>query len=133
MFLGGGGPGCPAGRSPRQTQATIDGEVARLLREAEDPGPWHLISAHRDELGQLVDLLLEKETVDGEAVYQIAGMPVPEHRPEEMAIAPRAVASSGGAVASAGGAVAKASGAANADGAGGAGGSAATVAPGTAS
>jgi len=42
-----------------------------------------------------VDLLLEQETVDGSAVYRIVGKPVPEHRPEEMAIAPHAKAAAG--------------------------------------
>ncbi len=41
-------------------------------------------------LGELVALLLEHETVDGAEVYRIAGKPVPQHRPEEVAIAPRA-------------------------------------------
>ena len=38
----------------------------------------------------LVDLLLEKETVDGSDVYRIVGRPAPEHRQAEMAIAPHA-------------------------------------------
>ncbi len=37
---------------------------------------------------QLVALLLEHETVDGSAVYRIVGQPVPEHRPEQLAVAP---------------------------------------------
>ncbi|HEY3735255.1 MAG TPA: ATP-dependent zinc metalloprotease FtsH [Streptosporangiaceae bacterium] len=90
VFLGGGGG---AGLSSRpfaeETQATIDGEVARLLREAEQSAVG-LIRAHRAELGQVVALLLEQETVDGAAVYQIVGRPVPEHRPDELAIAPHA-------------------------------------------
>ena len=39
---------------------------------------------------QLVELLLEKETVDGEAVYRIAGKPVPGPRPANLEIAPHA-------------------------------------------
>jgi cell division protease FtsH len=97
VFLGGGGG---AGLSSRpfaeSTQATIDTEVARLLREAEQTAVG-LIRSHRAELGQLVGLLLEKETVDGTDVYRIVGRPVPERRIEEMAIAPRA-APVGGAV-----------------------------------
>ncbi|MGH3155165.1 MAG: hypothetical protein ACRDNF_01105, partial [Streptosporangiaceae bacterium] len=76
------------------TQATIDREVARLLREAETTAV-DLISSHRTELGKIVDLLLEQETVDGDALYRIAGLPMPEHRPDDLAIAPRAVASTG--------------------------------------
>jgi hypothetical protein len=45
-----------------------------------------------------VALLLEHETVDGEAVYRIVGKPVPRHTPADLAIAPRAVAASDGAV-----------------------------------
>jgi cell division protease FtsH len=76
------------------TQATIDTEVARMLREAEQRAV-ELIRSHRPELEQLVDLLLEQETVDGAAVYRIVGKPVPEHRPEEMAIGPHAKAAAG--------------------------------------
>ena len=52
--------------------------MARLLREAEQRAV-ELIRSHRPELEQLVDLLLEKETVDGSAVYRIVGKPVPGH------------------------------------------------------
>ena len=89
VFLGGGGPGLSSRPFAEATQATIDKEVARLLREAEERAV-SLIQSHRPELGQLVSLLLEHETVDGEAVYRIVGRPVPERRPEEMAIAPHA-------------------------------------------
>jgi cell division protease FtsH len=89
VFLGGGGPGLSSRPFAEATQATIDGEVARLLREAEQSAVA-LIRGHRAELGQLVQLLLDKETVDGEAVYQIVGKPPPGHRPQELAIAPHA-------------------------------------------
>ncbi len=96
VFLGGGGAGLSSRPFAESTQATIDTEVARLLREAEQTAVG-LIRSHRAELGQLVSLLLEKETVDGTDVYRIVGRPVPERRAEEMAIAPRA-APVGGAV-----------------------------------
>jgi cell division protease FtsH len=89
VLLGGGGPGLSSRPFAEATQATIDGEVARLLREAEQSAV-ELIRVHRPELGQLVALLLEQETVDGSAVYRIVGKPVPGRRPEELAIAPRA-------------------------------------------
>jgi cell division protease FtsH len=89
VFLGGGGPGFSSRPFAEATQATIDSEVARLLREAEQAAV-ELIESHRPELEQLVDLLLEHETVDGSAVYRIVGKPVPEHKPEEMAIGPHA-------------------------------------------
>jgi cell division protease FtsH len=91
VFLGGGGPGMSSRPFAEATQATVDSEVSRLLREAEETAVG-LIRAHRSELEQLVDLLLEQETVDGSAVYRIVGKPVPEHRPQEMAIAPHAAA-----------------------------------------
>ena len=93
VFLGGGGPGLSSRPFAEATQAVIDSEVARLLREAEETAVA-LIGAHRPELDQLVILLLEQETVDGSAVYRIVGKPVPGHRgPRELAIAPYAAPS----------------------------------------
>ncbi len=96
VFLGGGGPGVSSRPFAEATQAIIDGEVSRLLREAEQSAVA-LIRAHRAELSQLVELLLEKETVDGEAVYRIVGKPAPGRRPQELAIAPHAGSRSGAA------------------------------------
>jgi cell division protease FtsH len=92
VFLGGGGgQGLSSRPFAEATQAKIDSEVARLLREAEQRAV-DVIRSHRPELDQLVSLLLEDETVDGEAVYRIVGRPVPQHRPQEMAIAPHGAA-----------------------------------------
>src|SRR6266851_7638079 len=91
VFLGGGGNGFSSRPYADSTQAAIDSEVARLLREAEQTAVG-LIKTHREMLAQLVELLLERETVDGAEVYRIAGRPVPVHRPDEVAIAPRAKA-----------------------------------------
>jgi cell division protease FtsH len=91
VFLGGGGSAMSSRPFAEATQAKVDSEVSRLLREAEETAVG-LIRSHRPELEQLVDLLLEQETVDGSAVYRIVGKPVPEHRPDEMAIAPHAKA-----------------------------------------
>jgi cell division protease FtsH len=103
VFLGGGGgPGLSSRPFADETQATIDSEVARLLREAEEHAV-SLIRGHHDELMQLVALLLERETVDGAEVYRIVGRPVPERQPAEMTIAPHgasAVSASGPAAAS---------------------------------
>jgi cell division protease FtsH len=93
VFLGGGGSGLSSRPFAEATQATIDVEVARLLREAEQSAVA-LIRVHRAELGELVTLLLEKETVDGAEVYRIVGRPVPERRADELTVAPhRATAS----------------------------------------
>jgi cell division protease FtsH len=83
VFLGGGGgQGLSSRPFAEATQAVIDSEVARLLREAEQSAVA-LIRSHRDELGRLVGLLLEKETVDGEDVYRIVGRAMPVHRPTD--------------------------------------------------
>jgi cell division protease FtsH len=88
VFLGdGGGGGFSSRPFAEATQANIDSEVARLLRDAEETAV-SLIRAHTHELDQIVALLLEKETVDGAEVYAIVGRPVPERRAEQMTIAP---------------------------------------------
>ncbi len=98
VFLGGGGgQGFSSRPFAEATQAKIDADVARLLRDAEQTAVG-LIRAHRPELAQLVSLLLEYETVDGAEVYRIVGKPVPEHRAEEMEIGPHAKTSAGGSV-----------------------------------
>src|SRR5580693_4084685 len=74
VFLGGGGPGMSSRPYAEATQAEIDREVSKLLREAEDRAV-DLLKTHRPELNALVDLLLEKETVDGSDVYRLAGQP----------------------------------------------------------
>src|SRR6202035_1420507 len=56
VFLGSGGGGLSSRPFAEATQATIDREVARLLREAEE-NAINKIRTHRDQLGQLVSLL----------------------------------------------------------------------------
>jgi cell division protease FtsH len=74
VFLGSGGPGMSSRPFAEATQAVIDGEVAKLLREAEERAV-NLLRTHRPELDALVSLLLERETVDGSDVYRLAGKP----------------------------------------------------------
>ncbi len=81
VFLGGGGPGMSSRPFAEATQAEIDSEVSRLLREAEARAV-ELLKAHRDVLDGLVRSLLETETVDGSEVYRLAG------RPDRSAIIP---------------------------------------------
>lgn len=59
------------------TEAVIDTEVARLLREAEQHATA-LLRSHQGELRKLADLLQEQETVGGATVYQLVGLPVPK-------------------------------------------------------
>ena len=87
VFLGGGGQGMSSRPFAEATQAEIDSEVARLLREAEERAV-SLLRAHQADLRSVVDLLLEHETVDGDAVYRVLGMEPPEHRPQPADLAP---------------------------------------------
>jgi cell division protease FtsH len=77
------------------TQAEIDEEVSRLLREAEERAV-KLLKDHRDVLDSLVNVLLEMETVDGAEVYRLAGRPdrssIVPPVPPTVAAAPRAAA-----------------------------------------
>jgi cell division protease FtsH len=95
VFLGGGGPGMSSRPFAEATQAAIDEEVSRLLRQAEERATG-LLKDHRSELDALVSLLLEKETVDGSEVYRLAGRPdrssIVPPVPPTIAVTPRAVA-----------------------------------------
>jgi cell division protease FtsH len=95
VFLGGGGSGLSSRPFAEDTQAKIDAEVSRLLREAE-VSAVNTVRSHHYELSQLVALLLESETVDGAEVYRIVGRPVPERRPDELTIVPHAATATAG-------------------------------------
>ncbi len=99
VFLGGGGPAMSSRPFAEATQAEIDREVSRLLREAEERAT-ELLNEHRSQLDSLVSLLLEMETVNGSDVYRLTGQPdrsatTPPVPP--LTVAPRAVAVSDGA------------------------------------
>jgi cell division protease FtsH len=74
VFLGGGGAGMSSRPFAEATQAAIDGEVSKLLREAEERAV-NLLKGNRGSLDSLVNLLLERETVNGSDVYRLAGRP----------------------------------------------------------
>jgi cell division protease FtsH len=57
-----------------ETQRSIDQEVARLLREAEDTAT-KLLRGHRDTLDRVIGLLLECETIDGADLAAVVGTP----------------------------------------------------------
>ena len=73
-----------------ETQRSIDREVAKLLREAESRATT-LLRTNLDMLRRVVDLLLERETIDGSDLAAIVGVPV-RHAEPEMVWAPKAVA-----------------------------------------
>ena len=93
VFLGGSGPGLSSRPFAEATQAAIDAEVARLVRDAEHRAT-EILAGHRGQLRQLVELLLEQETVDGAAVYAIAGRPPPAEGRGDT-VAPRRAAAAG--------------------------------------
>ncbi len=68
-----------------ETQRVIDTEVSRLLREAEGRAT-DLLRAHRETLGTVVELLLDRETVDGADLAALAGMPERLPRPEPVLV-----------------------------------------------
>jgi cell division protease FtsH len=74
------------------TQRVIDEEVSRLLKDAAQRARA-LLEEHRDGLDDVVALLLERESVDGEEVYRVLGQPWPEREALEAAAATRAAAS----------------------------------------
>jgi cell division protease FtsH len=86
VFLG-GGSAMSSRPFAEATQAAIDSEVARLLREAEEHAVA-LIRGHQSELRQVVSLLLDAETIDGNAVYRVLGLTPPEHGPDGITMAP---------------------------------------------
>ena len=55
-----------------ETQRIIDSEVERLLKEADERAA-ELLRSRRTVLDEVVDLLLERETIDGEDVMAIVG------------------------------------------------------------
>ncbi len=93
--FGGSGPAYlgPQSFQPRDyaeaTQAAIDEEVSRLLKEADERA-GAILKEHRDVLDRVTERLVEREMIDGSEVYEIAGRPQPEGA--EDVIAPRRAA-----------------------------------------
>jgi cell division protease FtsH len=87
VFLGGGGQALSSRPFAESTQAEIDKEVSRLLREAEEQA-MALLRSHQDDLRKLTALLMEEETVDGSAVYKVLGLPQPDRAPDGTTVAP---------------------------------------------
>ncbi|MGZ6564189.1 MAG: ATP-dependent zinc metalloprotease FtsH [Solirubrobacteraceae bacterium] len=66
------GPGQPQRPYSEETQRSVDREVARLLRDAEQTS-LELLRTHRDALDRLTEMLLTEETVDGSVVLATLG------------------------------------------------------------
>jgi len=66
------------------TQALIDEEIGRLLKEADDRA-GAILQRHRDVLDRLTELLIEREMIDGAEVYALAGRPQPVGAEETIA------------------------------------------------
>jgi cell division protease FtsH len=94
VFLGGGGQGLSSRPFAEETQAKIDSEVSALLSRAEKRAV-DLLTANRDKLRRLADLLVANETVDGSEVYAIAGVPEPSRIDTGPTFAPERAAASG--------------------------------------
>jgi cell division protease FtsH len=76
VFLGDGGNAFSSRPFAENTQAAIDAEVSRMLREAEKRSVA-ILKEHRDVLDKVTDLLVANETVDGSQIYALAGRPEP--------------------------------------------------------
>jgi cell division protease FtsH len=75
-FLGGDGNAFSSRPFAEHTQAAIDAEVSRLVRDAERRAT-EVIKSHRDVIDALVQRLTAEETVDGSVVYELAGRTPP--------------------------------------------------------
>jgi cell division protease FtsH len=75
-------PGAP--RPSPATEERVDAEVKRIVEEAEDE-VTDLLGRERHRLDSLAEALLERETLDQEDAYRIAGVDVPEVDAEEEA------------------------------------------------
>jgi len=75
-------PGAP--RPSPATEERVDAEVKRIVEEAEDE-VTDLLGRERHRLDALAEALLERETLDQEDAYRIAGVDVPEVDAEEEA------------------------------------------------
>jgi len=93
--LGGGGPMYLGQQEVRSrdyaeaTQALIDEEVSRLLKAADDRAA-KLLEDHRDVLDQVTEMLIEREMIDGDDIYELAGRTKPMG--EQEVVAPRRTA-----------------------------------------
>jgi cell division protease FtsH len=66
------------------TQELVDQEVRRIVEESERD-VIQLLEDHREQLDALANALLERETLDQQEAYEVAGVPPVEAEPPEQA------------------------------------------------
>jgi cell division protease FtsH len=66
------------------TQELVDQEVRRIVEESERD-VINLLEQHRGQLDALANALLERETLDQQEAYEVAGVPLAEAEPAEQA------------------------------------------------
>ena len=66
------------------TARRIDDEVARIMKEAHDRAA-EILSAHRDQMDLMASVLLERETIDGDACQALLNNKWAEYLQEEQA------------------------------------------------
>lgn len=74
-----------------ETQRVMDLEVERLLADAQARAVT-LLEGARHQLDELVELLLDHETVEGTEVYRVVGRPTPSRSPQVLGDSPGVVA-----------------------------------------
>jgi cell division protease FtsH len=75
------------------TQELVDKEVQRIVEESERD-VINLLQEHREQLDALAGALLERETLDQQEAYEVAGVKAPIEEPQERAKAATPAASS---------------------------------------
>jgi cell division protease FtsH len=75
-------PGAMPASEP--TQELVDQEVRRIVEEAEGD-VINLLEEHREQLDALANALLERETLDQQEAYEVAGVPLSEAEAAEEA------------------------------------------------
>jgi len=75
-------PGAMPASEP--TQELVDQEVRRIVEESER-AVVHLLEEHREQLDALANALLDRETLDQQDAYAVAGVRLPDMEPAEEA------------------------------------------------
>ena len=60
--------------------AAEQNHLMRKVADMESAGRVEALRENRDHLERIVELLLEKETIDGEEIYALLGRPMPGER-----------------------------------------------------